>query len=183
MESAAQLIRSIRQTSFESPELLSVQQAWSAIDHNKGGACSFPDCPRDRGARGGVMGKSQSTSAAGEPPSRRELPPCESRVVAGPPLGVHSCGKRGCPRSRHFPGSPSRRTPVPHRPPVICRATTSWKYGPNAVVRGASGYTAYRPATKEPLLQTNPLVNRQQKRGRRRGSTGRVALRTWEGKL
>ena len=150
---------------------------------SKGGTCPFSDCPRGVVARGGVMRETQPTSAAGEPPSRRELPPRESRVVAGPPLGVHSCGKRGCPRSRHFPGSPSRRTPVPHRPPVICRATTSWKYEPNAVVRGASGYTAYRPATKEPLPQRNPLVKWQQKRGRRRGSTGRVALRTWEGKL
>ena len=34
MESAAQLLTSIRQTSFESPELLSVRQAWSAIDHS-----------------------------------------------------------------------------------------------------------------------------------------------------
>ena len=34
MESVAQLITSIRQTSFESPELLSVRQAWSAIDHS-----------------------------------------------------------------------------------------------------------------------------------------------------
>ena len=33
MESAA-LLKSIRQTSFESPELLSVRQAWSAIDHS-----------------------------------------------------------------------------------------------------------------------------------------------------
>ena len=112
---------------------------WSVKQSSKGGTCPFPDCPRGGVACGSVTWEKQPTAAAGEPPSRRELPPRESRVAASPPLGVHFGGRRSCRRSLRSLGSPSRRTPVPHRPPVSCRATMNWGNDLNAVVLGASG--------------------------------------------
>ena len=112
---------------------------WTENQSSKGGVCPSPDCPRGGAARDALAWEKSPTAAASEPPSRRELPPREVRVAAGPPLGVHFVGSRSCRRSLRSPGSLSRRTPVPHQPSVPGRATRNWGKGLNLAVLVASG--------------------------------------------